>query len=269
MASHGVVELGSAGLRGPVTRLAAVGPRSAWGAAENLVVVVNAGSASLEHSFPVNSDPGTEISSLAAAGLGVWVAMASSPIIKLFHSLSFHGLLELNVCPTVTKALAGSDDIIRQHKLSNLGVSALLCGKDQLWVGTSAGVILTLPLPHLSPAATKPLSAQPPLSVCSMGHVGQCRFLAALDPAAPGPGPGLLSRPASHSASFSGLSDVSKRRMSLNFPALHQGHLPLPERTEFIVFFWSNVQESSTWCRVETGWKTCTKTPQATTMTTM
>ncbi len=46
---------------------------------------------------------------------------------------------------------SGCDDIIRQHKLACLRITALLSCKDLLWVGTSAGVILQLPLPHIAP----------------------------------------------------------------------------------------------------------------------
>lgn len=49
----------------------------------------------------------------------------------------------------------GCDDIIRQHKAACLRVISLLTSKDLLWVGTSAGVILTLPLPHLTATSTK------------------------------------------------------------------------------------------------------------------
>ena len=93
--------------------------------------------------------------------------------------------------------LAGSDDIIRQHKAACLRVTALLAVRDRLWVrppflfldalstvsfkqahlryslvpatkavsqvGTSAGVIVTLGLPHITATTTK-LPSPPPLS---------------------------------------------------------------------------------------------------------
>jgi hypothetical protein len=57
-------------------------------------------------------------------------------------------------------ACSGCDDIIRQHKAACLRVTSLLACKDLLWIGTSAGVILTMPLPHIAPATTK-LSSVP------------------------------------------------------------------------------------------------------------
>lgn len=42
---------------------------------------------------------------------------------------------------------SGCDDIIRQHKAACLRVTSLLAVKDLLWIGTSAGVVLTMTIP--------------------------------------------------------------------------------------------------------------------------
>lgn len=59
-----------------------------------------------------------------------------------FHSLTL--LFEINLVPSVNKILSSCDDIIRQHKSACLRVNALLACKDLVWVGTSAGIILTI-----------------------------------------------------------------------------------------------------------------------------
>ena len=41
---------------------------------------------------------------------------------------------------------AGCDGIIRQHKTACLRVTSLLVCRELLWIGSSAGVILNLPL---------------------------------------------------------------------------------------------------------------------------
>jgi len=65
--------------------------------------------------------------------------------------------------------LSVADDIIRQHKMACLRVTSLLACRDQLWVGTSAGVILTLPLPKLSLTSTKATVNVPTVTgVCSI-----------------------------------------------------------------------------------------------------
>lgn len=43
--------------------------------------------------------------------------------------------------------LSNCDDIIRQHKAACLRVTSLLACKDLIWIGTSAGVILTISAP--------------------------------------------------------------------------------------------------------------------------
>lgn len=46
--------------------------------------------------------------------------------------------------------VSAADDIIRQHKAACLRITALLVCKDMLWVGTSAGVVLTIPVPKIT-----------------------------------------------------------------------------------------------------------------------
>lgn len=77
-------------------------------------------------------------------------------------------------------AIAGCDDIIRQHKAACLRVTALLASRDLLWVGTSAGVLLTMPLPHITLTTTR-LSNIPPVVGVPHGHTGHVRFLTFVD----------------------------------------------------------------------------------------
>jgi len=59
------------------------------------------------------------------------------------------------------KLVAGCDDIIRQHKAACLRVTALLACNELLWIGTSAGVLLTVPIPHIKPSTQR--MSQPPI----------------------------------------------------------------------------------------------------------
>jgi len=76
----------------------------------------------------------------------------------------------------VTKMLASCDDIIRQHKAACLRVTALLSCNELLWVGTSAGVLLTIPIPHLKPSSQR-LPQPPSVTGIPHGHTGHVRFL--------------------------------------------------------------------------------------------
>lgn len=73
----------------------------------------------------------------------------------------------------------GADAIIRQHKAACLRVTSLLICKDLLWVGTSAGVILTNPLPSIT-ASTSVLRNIGPTG-SPHGHTGHVRFLTSVE----------------------------------------------------------------------------------------
>ncbi|NWU68355.1 ARHGH factor, partial [Pterocles burchelli] len=92
--------------------------------------------------------------------------------VRLYHATSYDQLAEADITPPVHKMLAGSDAIIRQHKAACLRITALLVCKDLLWIGTSAGVVLTL--------AVSPKAA-PTLVGLSQGHTGHVRFLTAIE----------------------------------------------------------------------------------------
>ena len=63
-----------------------------------------------------------------------------------------------------------ADDIIRQHKTACLRITSLLTCKDFLWVGTSAGVILTLLMPKVSMATEKSSVTQPTVNGKSLSN---------------------------------------------------------------------------------------------------
>lgn len=65
-------------------------------------------------------------------------------IFKAILYSSFEIIFEVNLAPSVNKMLSSCDDIIRQHKAACLRVTSLLACKDLIWVGTSAGVLLTI-----------------------------------------------------------------------------------------------------------------------------
>ena len=89
------------------------------------------------------------ILAIVEAGWGVWVAQQGAATIRLIHATSHIVLTDLSLVNAVGRMLSGCDDIIRQHKTACLRVTAVMAVKDTLWVGTSAGVVVTLNLPHI------------------------------------------------------------------------------------------------------------------------
>ncbi|GLG97565.1 JNK-interacting protein 3 [Gryllus bimaculatus] len=200
------VSVGTAAM--PVTRMLPISGKL-WCACHNFIKILNTITLEVEHSFPVNTENSRAITNMAASGFGVWISMQNSAIIRLFHAVTRECLCDVNVAPAVTKMLAksgfmnlfaiaeGCDDIIRQHKAACLRVTSLLACKDLLWIGTSAGVILTMPLPHVSASTTKLTNVPTPTGV-PHGHTGHVRFLTYVETAPSSNSDSLVVRQSMH-----------------------------------------------------------------------
>ncbi|NXQ99502.1 ARHGH factor, partial [Sagittarius serpentarius] len=163
------LSLGSPG--SPITKMVAVAGKL-WCGCQNRVIVLNTTTLAQEHTLQVGQDSGRSVTCMVSAGTGVWVALQSSAQVRLYHATSYEQLAEADITPPVHKMLAGSDAIIRQHKAACLRITALLACKDLLWIGTSAGVVLTLAVSA---------KAAPALVGLSQGHTGHVRFLTAIE----------------------------------------------------------------------------------------
>ncbi|NXL53557.1 ARHGH factor, partial [Podilymbus podiceps] len=163
------LSLGSPG--SPITKMVAVAGKL-WCGCQNRIIVLNTATLAQEHTLQVGQDGGRSVTCMVSAGTGVWVALQSSAQVRLYHATSYEQLAEADITPPVHKMLAGSDAIIRQHKAACLRITALLVCKDLLWIGTSAGVVLTLAVSA---------KAAPTLVGLSQGHTGHVRFLTAIE----------------------------------------------------------------------------------------
>ena len=73
---------------------------------------------------------------------------------------------------------SGYNPIIRQHKSSALQVTALLATPTHLVAGTSAGVVVSFPLPVIQHSLEPHPIPQPPTPIAlPKGHVGPVNFL--------------------------------------------------------------------------------------------
>lgn len=93
----------------------------------------------------------------------------------------------MNLAYEVNKMLSNCDDIIRQHKAACLRVTSLLACKDLIWIGTSAGVILTISVANYKSRSSSSSSYggnsfdQPIVTGIPYGHTGHVRFLTCVD----------------------------------------------------------------------------------------
>uniref|UniRef100_A0A8C4PWD1 Rho guanine nucleotide exchange factor 10-like protein n=1 Tax=Eptatretus burgeri TaxID=7764 RepID=A0A8C4PWD1_EPTBU len=120
------------------------------------------------------------VACLVATARAVAASLQGSSLLSLFDPNTFQCITVVDVSPAVSRVLAGSDAIIRQHKSACLRVTALRPTDALLWVGTSAGVLLTLPLPPLNPTSRSSEVHYPGVVGVSHGHTGHVRFLTAV-----------------------------------------------------------------------------------------
>ncbi|XP_040031870.2 rho guanine nucleotide exchange factor 17 [Gasterosteus aculeatus] len=165
----------------PVTKMVPVGGKL-WCGSQNRVLIINTTTLVQEHWFQVGTDSSRCVTCMVAYGQGVWLALQGSAQVKLYHAQTLESLTEVDVAPAVHKMLAGADAIIRQHKAACLRITALLACKDLLWIGTSAGVVLTLVIPAVSSGTVAGTLKVPQVPMGSAhGHTGHVRFLTSIE----------------------------------------------------------------------------------------
>ncbi|XP_072933531.1 rho guanine nucleotide exchange factor 17 isoform X2 [Epargyreus clarus] len=154
-----------------------------WCATHSSIKIINPHSLQVDETFQISSET-KPISHMAVAGGSIWLSLHNAAQLRCYNSTTREQLAEINITPQVTKMLHGCDDIIRQHKAACLRVTALLAHRDTLWVGTSAGVLLTAPL-HNSPNPRTGAFTVPHLTGITYGHTGHVRFLTIVENPAP------------------------------------------------------------------------------------
>ncbi|CAE1228221.1 ARHGEF17 [Acanthosepion pharaonis] len=164
----------------PISKMHAVAGKL-WCGSQNNICIVNPLTLKIEHQFVVNPDVSRCVQCIVSSGQGVWVAPQQSSKVNLYHATTYEFLHEINITPAVTQKLQSADDIIRQHKTACLRVTALLICKDLLWVGTSAGVILTIPVPKITSTTARSTINCPTVTGLVYGHTGHVRFLTSVE----------------------------------------------------------------------------------------
>ncbi|XP_015511669.1 rho guanine nucleotide exchange factor 17 isoform X3 [Neodiprion pinetum] len=169
----------------PVTKMLPVAGKL-WCGCHNTIKILNTHPLDIEHTFAASNDTSRPVSCMASyGGPGVWISIHNSAVLRLFHAGTYECLTDINIAPAVTKMLAtGCDDIIRQHKAACLRVTALLACNELLWIGTSAGVLLTVPIPHIK-SSTQRMSQPPTVTGIPHGHTGHVRFLTCVETTSP------------------------------------------------------------------------------------
>ncbi|XP_037075039.1 rho guanine nucleotide exchange factor 10-like isoform X2 [Pollicipes pollicipes] len=107
------------------------------------VSVIDAVTRDVTKSFTVQEHESSgDVHLLAHSGIGLWISLAHSSTICLYHTETFRHLQDINVASNISRVMG---DGVR----GSVAVTALVAGRGLLWVGTSVGVTLTIPLPRL------------------------------------------------------------------------------------------------------------------------
>lgn len=102
----------------PVTKMLSVSGKL-WCGCHNSVKVLNTYTLDIEHTFTVSSDTSRAVSCMAnSGGLGVWISLHNSAVLRLFHSGTYECLTDINIAPAVTKMLASKSQILN-NRISN------------------------------------------------------------------------------------------------------------------------------------------------------
>ena len=146
-------------------------------------------------SFTVNTETSDNIGYMAVAGIGLWVSMANSSVISLYHTETFIHMRDIDIAANVNRVLTARDGGRR-----SVQVTALSAAKGLLWVGTSVGIALTIPLPRLEGVPIVSGKA----NISYHAHFGPVRMFLTLNtavstssvtPGEPAPAPPVSRRP--------------------------------------------------------------------------
>ncbi|XP_042146712.1 rho guanine nucleotide exchange factor 10-like protein isoform X3 [Ixodes scapularis] len=167
--SPGVLVLGTE----PITSLLPLGT-SLYCACADKIYVLDAFTSDIQRTHTLGQEDGSQAYLMAHSGTGLWIALKNSSRISLYHTETFRHLQDVDVADGVGRFLAAKQGSVRPP----VTVTSLVAGRGLLWVGTSAGVVLTLPLPRLEGVPI--LGGRTYLA--HHGHRGPVTFLLCLQP---------------------------------------------------------------------------------------
>lgn len=136
------------------------------------VFAINALTAEIMRILELKGEGDRSVKYLAHSGVGLWTAFSDSTYVSLYHAETFEHLQNIDIAADVAKTIGAREGSKPAY------VSALLAGQGLLWVGTTAGVTVTVPLPKLEGL---PLIGGH-IAVSYHAHAGPVTFLLSLLP---------------------------------------------------------------------------------------
>nr|XP_049704169.1 JNK-interacting protein 3 isoform X2 [Helicoverpa armigera] len=155
--------------------LSAVGC-TVWCGYRNKVHVIEPRSRLLLHSLEAHPRQESQVRQMACDGDGVWVTIKMDSTLRLYHAHTYQHLKDVDIEPYVSKMLGTG-----KLGFSLVRITALLISSGRLWIGTSNGVVISVPLSEGSSRdqiGPQPLTsrspAQPAIAACPTGNIPWC-----------------------------------------------------------------------------------------------
>ncbi|XP_064642020.1 rho guanine nucleotide exchange factor 10-like protein isoform X2 [Lineus longissimus] len=169
----------------PVTSILAV-ESNVWCACGKSIHILDSNSLKVENVFKLSigkPKDDVHIKFMVRAGVGLFISFSKIAVIQLYHMETLDHLQDINVASSVARSKSGptneSEPVCvfppEENQLADVKVeiTAMTGSRSWLWIGTSAGRILCIPLPRLEGV---PLTTGRPL-VSYHGHDGPVSFL--------------------------------------------------------------------------------------------
>ncbi|XP_063837359.1 JNK-interacting protein 3 isoform X3 [Ostrinia nubilalis] len=138
--------------------LCAVG-NTVWCGYRNKVHVVDPRSRTLLHTLEAHPRQESQVRQMTCDGDGVWVSIKMDSTLRLYHAHTYQHLKDVDIEPYVSKMLGTG-----KLGFSLVRITALLISSGRLWIGTSNGVVISVPLSEGTGKETVPSVPRPTTS---------------------------------------------------------------------------------------------------------
>ncbi|XP_017053303.1 JNK-interacting protein 3 isoform X3 [Drosophila ficusphila] len=158
--SYHLVTLGD---RNHSIRCLCVAGERIWAAHRNKIFIVDPVSLNIVHSLDAHPRKESQVRQMAATGAGVWVSIRLDSTLRLYNTHTFEHKQDVDIEPYVSKMLGTG-----KLGFSFVRITALMVSCNRLWIGTSNGVIISVPLAEVQQKSTSDPHGQMPL--CCMAN---------------------------------------------------------------------------------------------------
>ncbi|XP_030571569.1 JNK-interacting protein 3 isoform X6 [Drosophila novamexicana] len=133
-----------------------------WAAHRNKIFIVDPISLNIVHSLDAHPRKESQVRQMAATGAGVWVSIRLDSTLRLYNTHTFEHKQDVDIEPYVSKMLGTG-----KLGFSFVRITALMVSCNRLWIGTSNGVIISVPLAEMQQKSSDPHGHMP---LCCMAN---------------------------------------------------------------------------------------------------